>query len=53
MVSSSKYVTKNLATMNQGRLNHTMVLHMYNEMLDDLELNIVWLHMSIAIIALH
>ena len=27
--------------MNQARLNHTMVLHVYKEMLDDLELNSV------------
>ena len=30
--------------MNQGRLNHTMVLHVYKEMLDDLEFNTVWLY---------
>ena len=29
------------STMNQTRLNHTMVLHIYKEMLDDLELNSV------------
>ena len=40
MVSSSKYVTQNLSTMNQARLNHTMVLHAYEEMSDDSEFNI-------------
>ena len=44
MVSRSKYVTQNLSTMNQRRLNHTMMLYVYKEMLDDLELNIVWLY---------
>ena len=38
MVSRSKYVTQNLSTMNQRRLNHTMMLYVYKEMLDDLEL---------------
>ena len=42
--STFKYVTQNLSTMNQGWLNHTMVLHIYKEMLDDLELNTVWLY---------
>ena len=43
MVSSSEYVTQKLSTMNQARLNHTMVLHVYKEMLDDLELNIPYI----------
>ena len=43
MVSRSKYVTQNLSAMNQGRLNHTMVLYVYREMLDDLELSIMGL----------
>ena len=43
-VYGSKYVTQNLSTMNQGRLNHKMVLHVYKEMLDDLEFYTVWLY---------
>ena len=42
MASSSKCETQYLrSTMNKGRLNHTMVLHVCKEMLDDLELNVV------------
>ena len=29
------------STMNQARLNHTMVLHIYTEILDNIELNSV------------
>ena len=42
MSSNSKYITQNLrSTMNQGRLNHTTMLHVYKEMVNDLELNSV------------
>ena len=44
IVSSSKYVTQNLSITNQGRLSHAIVLHVYKDMLGDLELNIVWLY---------
>ena len=48
-VYGSKYVAQNLSTMNQERLNHTMVLHVYKEMLDDLEFNTVWLYNEFAL----
>ena len=43
MLSSSKYVAQKLSTMNQRRLNLIMVLHVYKEILDNLELNIPYI----------
>ena len=41
MASNLEYGTQilDLPWINQGRLNHTLVLYVYKEMLNDLELN--------------